>query len=67
MRRKGRIQIGCDADITIFDPARVTDRATFDNPAQYSDGIPHVVVAGVPVVRDGKLVEGVFPGEAVRR
>jgi dihydroorotase len=67
MRRKGRIQIGCDADITIFDPARVIDRATFDNPAQYSDGIPHVLVAGVPVVRDGKLVEGVFPGEAVRR
>jgi dihydroorotase len=67
MRRKGRIQIGCDADITIFDPARVTDRATFDNPAQYSGGIPHVLVAGVPVVRDGKLVEGVFPGEPVRR
>src|SRR5579862_6951753 len=44
---KGRLQPGADADITVFDPARVIDRATFENPAQYSDGIPYVLVNGV--------------------
>jgi dihydroorotase len=62
MRNKGRIRIGADADVTVFDPSRIIDRATFDNPGQYSDGILHVLVAGVFVVRDGKTVEGVFPG-----
>lgn len=65
-RNKGRIRVGSDADITVFDPARVIDRATFEDPLQYSDGIPFVLVNGVPVVRDGKLVEGVLPGRAAR-
>lgn len=64
---KGRIRVGADADITVFDPARVTDRATFENPAQYSDGIPYVLVNGVPVVRNGKLVENVAPGKGIKR
>lgn len=63
---KGRIRVRADADITIFDAERVVDRATFDEPLQYSDGIRFVLVNGVPVVRDGKLVEGVFPGRAAR-
>ena len=67
IQSKGRLQVGCDADITVFDPARVIDRATFDNPAQYSDGIPFVLVGGNFVVRNGQLVEGVAPGRAVRR
>ena len=67
MRNKGRIKIGADADIVVFDPARVTDQATFENPAQYSAGITHVLVNGVAVVQDGKLVENVKPGVAVRR
>ena len=67
MRLKGRIKVGADADLAIFDPARVTDRATFENPAQYSEGIMHVIVNGVPVVRDGRLVENVKPGVAIRR
>ena len=67
MRLKGRIKTGADADIAIFDPARVADRATFENPAQYSDGILHVLVNGVAVVRDGKLVDGAQPGVAIRR
>jgi N-acyl-D-aspartate/D-glutamate deacylase len=65
-RRKGRIKIGADADITVFDPARVIDAATFENPTQYSVGIVHVLVNGVPVVRNERLVPGVFPGQAVR-
>lgn len=67
MKLKGRIKIGADADLTIFDPATVIDRATFENPAQYSEGIKHVLVDGVFVVSDEKLVEGVKPGKAIRR
>jgi N-acyl-D-aspartate/D-glutamate deacylase len=64
---KGRIAVGADADITVFDPARVIDRATFENPAQYSEGIQYVLVNGTLVVKAGELVEGVAPGLAVRR
>ena len=63
---KGRIRVGADADITIFDPARVIDKATFDDPLQYSEGIPFVLVNGVVVVRDSQLVDGVRPGRAAR-
>jgi N-acyl-D-aspartate/D-glutamate deacylase len=66
-RTKGRVQVGADADVTIFDAARVLDRATVEEPAQYAAGIVHVLVGGTPVVRGEKLVEGVFPGRAVRR
>ncbi len=38
-QNKGRIRVGADADITVFDPARIIDKATFDDPLQYSDGI----------------------------
>jgi dihydroorotase len=64
---KGRIAVGADADITVFDPARVIDQATFENPAQYSEGIQYVLVNGTLVVKAGELVEGVAPGLAVRR
>lgn len=67
MRAKGRLKVGADADITIFDPATVIDRATFEQPAQYSEGIRHVLVGGVFVVRDEKIVEDARPGRAVRR
>ena len=63
---KGRIRVGADADITVFDASTVIDKATYEKPLQYSEGIPFVLVGGVPVVQDGKLVEGVFPGRGVR-
>ena len=63
----GRIAVGASADITIFDPGRVIDKATFENPAQYSEGIEDVLVNGTLVVRGGELVEGAVPGLAVRR
>ncbi len=66
MKGKGRLRAGADADITIFDPQRIMDRATFEQPTQFSEGIRHVLVSGAPVVRDGKLVEGAFPGRPVR-
>jgi N-acyl-D-aspartate/D-glutamate deacylase len=66
MHQKGRIKVGADADISVFDPNRVIDKATFENPAQYSEGFHYVLVEGTFVVRDGKLLEGVAPGQAIR-
>jgi dihydroorotase len=67
IQSKGRLQVGADADITVFDPARVIDRATFDNPAQYSDGIPYVLVNGTFVVMKGELQGQAAPGRGLRR
>jgi dihydroorotase len=53
MRDRGRLRAGAFADVTVFDPARVIDRATYTSAAAYSEGIVHVLVNGVPVVRDG--------------
>lgn len=63
---KGRIRVGADADITVFDPNRVIDKATYEEPLQYSEGIQFVLVNGVAVVNDGRLVDGVFPGRGAR-
>lgn len=66
MRQKGRLRVGADADITIFDPATVLDRSTYREPSLSPVGIQYVIVNGVPVVADGRAVEGVAPGKAVR-
>jgi dihydroorotase len=65
MKNKGRLRPGADADITVFDPQRVRDTATFERGLSFSEGIEHVLVNGTPVVRDGKTVKGVYPGRAV--
>ena len=67
MKRKGRIEAGADADLVIFDPAAITDNATFSEPAEPSSGIEHVLVNGVFVVRDGAPQKDEKPGRAVRR
>jgi dihydroorotase len=66
LSNKGRIRVGADADITVFDSNRVIDRATFENPAQYSEGIPYVLVGGTLVVNDSQIQAGVFPGNGIR-
>jgi predicted amidohydrolase len=66
MAAKGRIRVGADADVTIFDMARVADRSTYRAPTAPPEGIRYVLVGGVPVVSEGALVPGVFPGRAVR-
>lgn len=66
MRRKGRLQEGMDADIAIFDPDEVVDRATYRDPNLPSAGIPYVIVNGVVIVDNGSPVEGVYPGKPVR-
>ena len=66
MARKGRLRVGSDADLTIFDPTRIVDRATYEAPDQYSEGITHVLVAGTFIVRDGILIDGVLPGRPLR-
>ena len=67
MRNKGRVKVGADADLTVFDPATVKDVATFEQPAQYSTGIPYVFVNGVMVVNESKIIPGVMPGKGVKR
>ena len=66
MRQKGRLRVGADADITIFDPATVIDRSTYREPSLPPVGIQYVIVNGVSVVANGQAVEGVAPGKAVR-
>ena len=66
MKNKGRIRVGADADLTIFDAQTVTDRSTFQEPAKYAEGIRFVIVNGVLVVKEGQLQTGVHPGRPVR-
>ena len=65
MKQKGRIRVGADADITVFDPETVKDTGTYETGPQFSKGIAQVIVNGVAVVADGKTVKDVFPGQAI--
>jgi N-acyl-D-aspartate/D-glutamate deacylase len=66
MRRRGRLSVGAYADITVFDPNTIIDRATYRQPARYSEGVEYVLVNGVLVLDEGGLVEGAAPGRAIR-
>lgn len=65
MRFKGRIQVGADADITIFNHNTVTDKATFEKGLEFSAGIEYVMVNGTFILKNGKTVSNVFPGQPV--
>lgn len=66
MRHKGRVQVGADADVVVFDPNKIADRATYAQPAQYSEGVEYLLVGGVPVVWRGQLREDTLPGQPLR-
>ncbi|WP_425153771.1 amidohydrolase family protein [Candidatus Palauibacter sp.] len=65
MARKGRVQVGADADLTVFDPETIIDRSTYADPAAPSEGVMYVLVEGTAVVRDGEIVPGVYPGQPI--
>lgn len=66
MQERGRMQEGMVADITIFDPEKVTDNATYKKGTIPSTGIPYVVVSGTIVVKDSKVLKDVNPGQPIR-
>ena len=67
MRQKGRLQVGMDADIVVFDPETIADMATYDKPAQPAVGVQTVVVNGGLVVQDGELIVDAAHGQPIRR
>jgi imidazolonepropionase-like amidohydrolase len=66
MRDKGRLRVGADADITVFDPITVRDASTYTEPALHSLGMRYVLVNGVVVVEDGRVQAGVAAGREIR-
>jgi len=66
MRAKGRLQMGADADVVVFDAGRIVDRATYEEPALFAEGMRQVIVGGRFVVRDGALLRQATPGQPIR-
>jgi len=66
MRNKGRIRVGADADLTLFDPERIIDKATFEKPAEFSFGVKYVFVNGVAIVENGAPRLDLHPGRPIR-
>ena len=64
-KTKGRLKVGSDADITVFDVNTIIDRATYQDPYQASAGIHHVIVNGTFIVRDKELIKDAYPGRRI--
>jgi N-acyl-D-amino-acid deacylase len=65
LNRRGFLKEGQFADVAVFDPATIVDRATFEQPHQFAEGVRHVLVNGVPVLKDGQHT-GALPGRALK-
>ncbi len=63
---RGVVRAGMKADLVVFDPAAIRDVATYEDPHRFSEGVVHVVVNGVPVLRDGAMTDA-LPGRVLRR
>jgi len=64
-RKKGRLQEGADADITVFDLQTIKDHSTYQHPMEPSVGVQYLMVGGTVIVDQGKIVPNVFPGRAL--
>ena len=65
-KMKGRIKVGADADLIVFDAGKIIDHSTFTKASVFSSGIHYTLIHGVAVVKGGKFQKGVFPGKAAR-
>ncbi|MCR6722121.1 MAG: D-aminoacylase [Chitinophagaceae bacterium] len=66
IENKGQLRPGFDADVLVFDPDKITDKATFESPYQYSEGIQYVLVNGKVVLDNGEHT-GTRPGKTIRK
>ena len=66
LNQRGLLRDGMKADIVVFDPVNVIDKATYSNPSAPSTGFQYVIVGGIPLVFDGILKDNLFPGKAAR-
>ena len=67
MKKKGRIQVGMDADIVVFDPETIRDVGTYEEPNQPAVGVQTVLVNGELIVARGELIPDAAPGQPIRR
>ena len=65
MHHKGRLQVGADADISIFNPNTITDKASFESGLAFSEGMEYVLVNGKIVLKNGKTLSNTFPGQPI--
>lgn len=65
MIHKGRLQINADADITVFDPNTISDKASFEKGLAFSEGVTYVIVNGQLLLKKGKIVENIYPGQPI--
>ncbi len=63
--KKGRVKVGADADLAVFNPDTVIDQSTYTDPTKPPIGMNHVIVNGIPVVANGQLEPGAYPGKGI--